>query len=465
MSAPGPKAGPPMRPLSLATSPQGKTCPGRSANPYGRPVQVDVNDLAQRLVVHAVQSPVRSPAAYRRVLATPASTHLRTSEAIHRTAVVELIGLGGRQLRLLYTPAPMCSEETLKRLMLVGNQLDFMDRPSVTLGDAGTIGIASPMRQLNTKGEPVTVQVYAPPSGPASQLYERYIEADLRNSAFISTVLEGLRDSESFASMILQREANYGDGLTGSDIRTALIAAIPALGAPLELRTDREPFQVDSIDSCRNTLAFIIFDLSVQITSALAVSAHTGAQPVADERHFSRLMATRTQGDVYGVTPNFAAPFLGLAFAKAVIPDEVLQRLSLGEIINYRRKSVGSYTAWSAEIDRVAADLDDISPSEALKKIPNIIRTELTPKLVEFQNDMEDVRDELFGELIKSVTKWEIPTLSVACLSGQSFTNAILAFCAAVVGGSTGPIVDYVSSRRSIARKHSVSYLLGISRQ
>jgi len=37
-------------------------------------------------------------------------------------------------LKLLFTGDPGCSAQTLKRLMIIGEELAFMDRPSVTVG-------------------------------------------------------------------------------------------------------------------------------------------------------------------------------------------------------------------------------------------------------------------------------------------------------------------------------------------
>ena len=96
-------------------------------------------------------------------------------------------------MKLLYAGGSGCSEPILKRLLLVGTELPFMDRPSVIFGKWGTVGHQSMFRRIDTKGEPVTISAYAPPSGPASSLYEPYAIADFENPEFAKTVLEGLR--------------------------------------------------------------------------------------------------------------------------------------------------------------------------------------------------------------------------------------------------------------------------------
>ena len=125
-------------------------------------------------------------------------------------------------MKLLYAGGSGCSEPTLKRLLLVGTELAFMDRPSVIFGKWGTVGHQSMFRRIDTEGEPVTISAYAPPSGPASSLYEPYAIADFENPEFAKTVLEWLRADRAFASKFIQPEANYGDGVKGKSIVEAL---------------------------------------------------------------------------------------------------------------------------------------------------------------------------------------------------------------------------------------------------
>ena len=66
-----------------------------------------------------------------------------------------------------------------KRLLLVGTELVFMDRASVTFGGKwGTVGHQSMFRGLDSRGEPVMISVKTPPSGPARRLCEPYTVAD-----------------------------------------------------------------------------------------------------------------------------------------------------------------------------------------------------------------------------------------------------------------------------------------------
>ena len=88
-------------------------------------------------------------------------------------------------MKLLYIGTHFCPADSLARLLVLGDELVFLDRPSVTFEQWGTIGCQSFMRRLSFEGSPVAVSVIAPPSGPARYLYESYVQADITNPSFV----------------------------------------------------------------------------------------------------------------------------------------------------------------------------------------------------------------------------------------------------------------------------------------
>jgi len=127
-------------------------------------------------------------------------------------------------VKLLYLGTHVCPPESLSRLLLLGDELVFLDQPSVSFDNWGTVGAPSFMRRFSFEGSPVTVSVVTPPSGPARNLYESYVQADVTNPAFVKAFLDGLKNDDIFAERFLARDANYGDGRSGVDIRRLLVA-------------------------------------------------------------------------------------------------------------------------------------------------------------------------------------------------------------------------------------------------
>lgn len=368
-------------------------------------------------------------------------------------------------MKLLYVGAPACDIPTLKRLVVVGEDICFTDRPSVTFGNRGefgTVGLASPMRQLNTTGEPVTVRVYEPPSGPARALYQPLLEADLGNPEFIDCVLDGLRNSDAFATKLLQLNADYGYGKTGAQIRDAVVRAGRPT-APFDLRQSGDMFDIDTSEGLHETLKMLLIECSIDATVALVVAQQADAYPIADDPYMARLIGLRTSTESYKTGPGMTAPLLGLEFTKSVLPDELLQQLSFPDIMAYRRKAKEPYDAWNAELNRVAAELDDLSAATP-DRIQRLIASDLTPKVTEYRSEMQTIRDSLFGGLVKSITHWEVPSLLIAHVSGQDIATGLATFAAAALAGAARPVVDYMLGIRRVNRSHAVSYLLGLAK-
>ena len=87
-------------------------------------------------------------------------------------------------MRVLYSGGTICNFQTLQRLALLADEVGFMDRPSVTFGKFGTVGMASEFRRIDTTGSAVRFSVHEPPAGPASELYLRYVDADLKCNSY-----------------------------------------------------------------------------------------------------------------------------------------------------------------------------------------------------------------------------------------------------------------------------------------
>jgi hypothetical protein len=92
-----------------------------------------------------------------------------------------------------------------------------------------------------------------------------------------------------------------------------------------------------------------------------------------------------------------------------------------------------------------------------------MIATELEPRLVAYRADMASARDALFGNVLKGVTDWRAPALSLGSLAAMGYTAAIAAFVSTAALTTGKRVIDYVQMRRGAARKHAVSYLVGLA--
>ena len=367
-------------------------------------------------------------------------------------------------MKLLYSGSSECDQPTFKRLLVIAEEISFMDRPSVMFGNWGTVARPSFFRRVRSEGSPVQLSVFAPPSGPVTKLFQEYIEADIQNFDFIKTVIDGLKNSDGFTRKLIPPNANYASG-TGVEIRGALIND-PNLLAPMDAEVQIEHpenfYDVHTASGRRDTMKTLLIETSIEVTNALLISEHTGTLPVTDDPFFAKLLAMRTTHSSYVGSQSKLAPFVGLEVAKSVIPDEVLQTLNIADILKYREKARDAYTAWSTEINRVSSKIDQSDSQFIDQEISKLIAIEIAPQIVEFQKEMASIRDALFGNLVKSVTKWQVPALTLAYFANVGAAGAISLFASTLLQSLPG-IVDYIHARRDVARKHAMSYLIGIA--
>jgi hypothetical protein len=153
---------------------------------------------------------------------------------------------------------------------------------------------------------------------------------------------------------------------------------------------------------------------------------------------------------------------------RSVIPDEVLSKLSRANILEYRHEARDAQAGWSADVAKLATELDDVPAAELESEVPRLIARTVAPELVEYRHAMEFAQDRLFGDLVKSVTSWKFPTISIGALTLLTLHQALTAFTlltGSAVAAAISAVVDSAVNRHEIRRRHSLSYLVGLSEQ
>jgi len=365
-------------------------------------------------------------------------------------------------MKLLYSGASFCDKPVLKRLLVVGEEIYFMDRPSVTFKKWGTIGHDSFARRIDSSGSAVVIGAIAPPSGPAERLYSPYIEADIKNFEFAKIVLEGFCFSDDFASKFIQFDANYGSS-KGKEIVQALRSDKELLGGSFDLEIDGpNMFDISSAETRRGTFKIILIEASINVTSTVIVAEESGTIPVSEDPYIARLIGLRVSDSAYVGGTSRVAPYIGLDIAKAVIPDQVLARLSIQEILKYREKAKDAYTAWNTEINRAAASIGCLRGNTVQDEIARVIATDLTPKVIEYRNEMRSIRDDLFSDFVKKVAIWEVPSLSLAYLANLGFAGVLTLFASALTP-AIPDVVDYFKDKRNLERRNAMAFLIKLS--
>jgi hypothetical protein len=366
-------------------------------------------------------------------------------------------------MRVIYSGGTICSFQTLQRLILLADEIGFMDRPSVTFGNFGTVGVDSEFRRVTTQDTPIQFSIFAPPSGPANDLYKRYLESDLRDPTFIRIVLDGIKSDLLFRSRLIQPSANYGWG-TGQQIVDALLRDASLYHGTYELEHDPKLLYVpDTEEGRRQTVGALLLEASIHATNALLVAEAAQLNPVSDDPYFCQLLALRTSAQQYVSQPINLASLLGLSIAQSVLPDESLSKLKIPDLFEFRRAAKDEYAAWSNEVERLSLKLSDVPVERLSSEAARLVITEVQPRMDQLRKDLENARDKLFGDLFKTVTRWEVPTISIAYIAGLSLPSALAAFAGALAP-AVPAVVDYFVQRRALHRSNSMAYMVGLAR-
>jgi hypothetical protein len=116
------------------------------------------------------------------------------------------------KVNVFYYPGMMAEQATLKKAILLFDEIHFIDRPSFMFGNFGTIGCASPMRQVEQsfRDEEVPLYVHQPQDGPVMGEFLDQVKGDINDIEFLRRFQKGLEESLVFRDQQIAH-GNYGE--------------------------------------------------------------------------------------------------------------------------------------------------------------------------------------------------------------------------------------------------------------
>ena len=169
------------------------------------------------------------------------------------------------KINALYYPDMYVDQTTLKKAILLFDEIHFMDRPSFTFkNNFGTIGASSPLRQYEQsfRDAGVPLFVHGVQGGRVSGDFFEQVEADISDSLFLIRFQDGLRSSPTFRGFHVP-PGNYGAAGDENDVLHKItnvdISSI-VTGKAEELFLDEKikPYELSTLDGCIKQLIRII---------------------------------------------------------------------------------------------------------------------------------------------------------------------------------------------------------------
>jgi hypothetical protein len=383
------------------------------------------------------------------------------------------------RIRVFYYPDMFVDFATVKKAVLFFDELHFMDRPSFSFnkGAFGLVGAPSPLRQFEQSFREeggVPFFVHDAPGGPVVGELLDQISADLNDLEFLRRFQKGLTCSPTFRRIQIP-PGNYGPWGNEENIYqfmcgVELATDLNSHASPSDLFFDRSinPFDLSTATGRAKNLLHTAAGCSAKLNFVLNSVSKGGFIPLADAAPFGDLMGAqyaRAVGQLRPTKNNVEVTDLSFAIFDKLVPSSRLDKLTMKQVVDYRKKSEKAREAFLEHLVVLQAKHGEIgSDGDYSRTIEKLVMTEILPAARKFQNDLDAVSDEMFGKIaIGLVTGVAgITGNSVLQFLGDLSLEKILSLAAIAAGYVTTVGIQGIMNDRKVRRECSISYILSL---
>jgi len=371
-------------------------------------------------------------------------------------------------MKLIYADDPDVDEFTFKRLMLLGSELTFVERPSIQLAENfGTVGVTPNVAGLKPQfeGSAIRLHVGKPPTSMfASAFYNKYFEIDLRNPAFIRTVLNALETDQTWHWYFDPKETKANGEYENM---TSWIGNRRQELETFDFNTVTRPEhigQITSDDEARFAVRTLLAEASMRTTAVLSVAQEFGGTPICARPYLNQLLVTRLSDAAYLGKPVRARQ-LGLRLFESLVPDEALTHLTITDLLLFRERTRAYYEAWTIEVSKLEAELADATVDLTDRAILDLIDSKITPSIVEVKNEIRKIRDDLLASAMKLVKNAGVSVVAAGALYEANPMMAVGAFIAANLktGAVTDDLIDAAFKIKQAKTTSGLTYLMKVN--
>jgi hypothetical protein len=377
-------------------------------------------------------------------------------------------------INVFYYPEMAAAHRTLKKAILLFDEIHFMDRPAFSFGGGayGLIGAPSPLRQFEQsfRDNGVPLFVHESPAGPVEGELLQQIAADIDDLEFLTRFQTGLKNSKTFRELHIA-PGNYGQWgneenvyqfVSGVDVKCDLDGRTPS-----DLFSDKaiHAFDLSTPIGRAKNLISTAAGCSAKVNFALNTATHRGFVPLADANPYGALLGAKYARAVAKLEPaknRIAVTDLSFAILDELIPAERLEKLRFPEVIYYRKESEKSREAFLEYLAILQAKQAEIGlDGDYAGAIEKLVTTEIVPAARRFTNELATIADSLFGTLAKGVVGVAGSSAALQ-LFGELSWEKLLGLAAAAAAYVTKVGIDGILADRKARRDCSISYILSL---
>lgn len=381
------------------------------------------------------------------------------------------------RINVFYYPDFWVDYTTLVKAALLFDELHFMDRPSMMFGTGrgqfGTIGAASPLRQVEAefRANGVPFYVHEAPMGPVQGEWYEQIKADVDDLEFLRRFQNGLKASATFRGLQIQR-GNYGqygdqDSVAQKMLAVDLSADLRTHEHAMTLFEDPEVrhFDLSSPAGCAKHLVAEAVTCSAKLNFALNVGSKQGFFPLADANPYGDLLGAKYARAINKLDPAVSGiqmTDLSFAIFDELISTERLQKLNMGDVFTYRKESAAAREEFLEHLGAIQAKQSKIGlDGDYAGTIRQLVATEVMPAVTTFKKKMQTIDETLFGAIAKGAVGAVGCSSALTLFSDLSWPK-ILNLAAVAAAYVAKAAIDAILAERAAKRECSISYILSL---
>lgn len=204
---------------------------------------------------------------------------------------------------------------------------------------------------------------------------------------------------------------------------------------------------------------------SAKLNFALDVSAKEGFFPLADANPYGDLLGAKYARAINALEPaknKIQTTDLSFAIFDELISAERLRKLSLMDIIRYRKQSEQAREAFLEHLAVIQAKQAAIGfDGDYAGAIAKLIDTEIRPAVQTFKNRLQTIDESLLGAAAKGALG-AIGGSSVVTLFGDLSWVKVVALAGAAATYISKALIDAILADRAARRECSISYILSL---
>lgn len=331
------------------------------------------------------------------------------------------------KISVFYYPDFFTEFPTVKKSVLLFDEIHFTDRPSFmfTMSDGsndifkpqpqfGTVGADSPLRayEKSFRDNGVDLYVHKPVDGPVYGELLEYVTADVNDLEFLRRFQEGLHKSQRFRDLHIA-QGSYGEAGDHSAVLAKYLEIdlehdFPNGMKPMELLMNpniSKPYDFSTPESALRTFLMAAAFCSVKLNVALDIAKHNEFTPLADAAPYANLMRAKYERAIKLLSGQSATGKLELtdlmfSVFDELVPPERLEKLTLGDIIRYRKESTKAREEFLEHLAILHAKQKGIgSDGNYEDAIRKLVLTEVIPAANTFKKQLETIYDKIWGAL------------------------------------------------------------------